>query len=403
MRKWLFLILISVVMVGFAGEKEVLNGKEPVGNGSAIQFIEDLRFGGDDKDPNTFWPSPSTNLAVDHRGHIFVADTSETRILEFDNLGGFVKVLAAKGQGPGELPHLSSFQIFGDGSAVAFGIVPGALPTFHFFDEKLGFQKKLAPGRLGAIPGSAVFSPRGNLFYSSFTRFDMKNFNIVIQTGILDLSWKNVKEFSQFQQPFEPNSFNSPQGFSRFLTRTMAGRAQGQGIVAFDKDGNAYCALSNKYEITKWDPTLTKRLLTIKKEHDPIILKPEQVKGMLQPYKSARVFSRIVNDAFVDDFASTLDMTMVKPPIFGMMVTEEGHLLVIHDLDTVNGRQVAHIFNKEGRFTGQVSLDNWAFLSPFSVSASIHLPKMVFKNGYAYTIETDENEDQFAVRYRLEH
>ena len=48
----------------------------------------------------------------------------------------------------------------------------------------------------------------------------------------------------------------------------------------------------------------------------------------------------------------------------GIIPMEDGQFLVINDIDAVTGRQQADIFNKEGKFIGQVARNHWAFVRP---------------------------------------
>lgn len=57
-----------------------------------------------------------TGLAIDARGHLYVSDAQDHRVLVFDAAGRQVGTIGRKGQGPGEFQHPTSLAIAKDGS-----------------------------------------------------------------------------------------------------------------------------------------------------------------------------------------------------------------------------------------------------------------------------------------------
>ncbi len=88
-----------------------------------------------------------------------------------------------------------------------------------------------------------------------------------------------------------------------------------------------------------------------------------------------------------------------KNPVFGILVMENGTLLVVHDASPATGKNLADIFSPEGEYLGRFTLNNHAMVA---FSAGGLIPKMTFKNGFAYTAETDEEGDNRVLRYTVE-
>lgn len=390
------LLLFLATQLGFG--KEVVNGKKPRGKDMTIQFTEDLRFGAEEDADEYLWALGSSHLAVDGQGHIFIADTKESQILEFDEKGAFLKVLVPKGQGPGEIARLASLQIFTDGHAVALEAGPGSFPKIHFFDKDLKYKDQLAPSGLSVFPVSAYFSPAGDLFAATFLKMDPSSGVMVTKTGILNKEFKPLKEFSSFEQSLDFQNFADPKVLSKFILDLIQGAFRQFGIMTFDDQGYFYSALSDQYTITKWDPEVSKELLVIKREYAPIANTKDHtdavVDRVLENFRTAPGLAQVINDEFVERIKQKAELPIVKNPIAGMLTMEDGGLLVMHNVNAATRTQTADIFDKEGKFLGQVTLPDNQFLT------NSGLPRMVFRNGFAYTMATDEYDDNRVIRYR---
>jgi hypothetical protein len=88
------------------------SGVRAVGAQAAWKLVEDLRVGGDDG-PYLF--SDIRGVVAGPSGNIFVLDFTAQEIRMFDAKGVFVKTVARRGQGPGELRNANGMLLAKDG------------------------------------------------------------------------------------------------------------------------------------------------------------------------------------------------------------------------------------------------------------------------------------------------
>ena len=114
----------------------------------------------------------------------------------------------------------------------------------------------------------------------------------------------------------------------------------------------------------------------------------ENILGKLPPQ-----IQNILTPNVIQKATELAEMAPVKFPIFELTAYDD-KLLVIHDFSWRDGKASADIFASDGAWIGEFSHDHYGLFSGFIV-------RMIFKNGYAYCIETKE-EDNFLVRYKVE-
>ena len=79
----------------------------------------------------------------------------------------------------------------------------------------------------------------------------------------------------------------------------------------------------------------------------------------------------------------------VKPPVAGLLTMEDGTLIVIHDQSNATLEAIGDIYDKNGKFVGSFT------------HGGKGMSRMIFKNGFAYTVETDDMGDNTVVRYKV--
>ncbi|MDJ0836170.1 MAG: 6-bladed beta-propeller [Acidobacteriota bacterium] len=398
MRYGICLLLAASIFLRAADVPTVKNGKVPIGKTVTLVLTEDLRFGSDEEEDHYLWASDVTDLEVDSKGHIYVADPNESVLYEFDPAGKFVRVVIPKGQGPGETAALAGFQFLADGSAVAFEGRPGVMPKFHYFDKNLKFVKQFSGINMGRMVFNPVLNPQGTRMFGFYMKFDIERSKMVSYTGLLDDQWAPLKEFSAAEQTANFAQFNDPKVLSDFLGEILSNIIAGAGVGIFDSEGRMYSALSNIYEVTRWSPDLSEKELIIKRDYKPIPREPEEIRAIAdrasEGFRRAPGLGDMVNDAFIERVIEKADLPLTKTPIYGLLLMPDGHLLVVHDVHQVTGKQLVDIFNKEGRYVGQAKGNDWCFVNSNGDNS------MVFRGDFAYTLETDEEGDNRVVRYR---
>lgn len=391
----LFLLAISFA----SGAEEIKNGRTPKGKAQTMTFTEDLRFGSDEGSDNYLWALQTTDLAVDAKGHIYVADPKENRIMEFDDKGIFVREVAKKGQGPGELSALNSFQILSDGSAVILEIQPMAMPKVQFLNKELVYDRTLNPS-FSKFPTGGVFSPDGTRFAGYYAGVDMGANKLVTYSGIMDEKLEVIKEFSHNEQTVNFQQMGDPTVLANFIGDLINNAFKGVGVFAYGGDNHLYSAISTHYEITRWNADMSAPETVISRDYKPYPNSKEEILAMAdnltQNFRQNPFMRDIVTDDFIERVINRLDLPPAKQPVNALFTTPEGNLLVLHNTRLATGDQICDIFDKEGKYIGQVEMDHWAFAG-FSPT-----PRMIFKNGFAYTLETDEEGENQVVRYRYE-
>jgi len=399
MRLAILWVLMTFCSWNFAVEKTVENDREPDGKAVTLVFTEDLRFGSDEEGGEYLWADPSSLVETDADGNIYVGDVRDRRILQFDKDGNFVKLVAKQGQGPGELQALADLAILGDGSLIALNSGPGVLPKFLFFDKNMKYLDTKAPKGFSKVVVSSEFSPDGETFAGMFLAFDMEKGTMKMKVGALDMNFDVKKQLSERDQSFDPAAFQSQQGLSKFLSDTLKNAYKGTGMMTFDKEGNAYSAVSNEYTITKWAPDLTNKLMVIKRKYKPIPNTEDRIDAIaentLDSFRSGPLAS-LITDQLKKDIIENADLPIVVNPVNGLIPMEDGHLLVVHDVNFATGQQMVDIFNADGTFKGRATMDSWAFYNRNGLTS------MIFKNGFAYCMETDDLGDNRVVRYKYE-
>lgn len=389
----LFLLMATFALMAFA---QVENGTVPTGTPITLTFTEEIRFGADEDDDAYIWPLATTDFAVDKAGYTYVANTKDNRISQFDKAGKFVKDIAVEGEGPGELRALISFQILADGSGVALEGKPGITPTFLFYDKDMKFVKK-APQQPGAFPVFAYLAPDGETFGARVLTVDVKNNELVTRFGLLKMADGSfIQKLSEYRHKADYAQFGNPAVLSGFIGDILKGQYAHTGHYAYDDKGNVYTAVSNKYEITKWSADLSKKELVFGRKYKPQALSEDEVLAAADSQAEefrGTPFESLINDAFLEKVAKRADLPPVKAPVAGLIAMPDGHLLVVHGNHWETGEQTADIFDVNGVFKGQVTRENWAFVSP------VNQPRTIFRNGLAYVMETDEEGDNRMVRY----
>jgi len=391
--------LVSLFLLGVSATSVVTNESIPAGKAKTIRFTEDIRFGGSENDESTsIWPAATTSLSVDARGHIYIADTGDMRVLEFDPKGQFVRTVIKKGEGPDEFQNLFRFTLLNSGGAVGFELL-GLTARLKHFDTNLKYIKSKISGQ-GVNPALITFSPDGTKFGG--TCFTIRNNKLYILSAVLSMDFSKLLELTSAERPIpNPAGFSDPKYVAEFLSGNLKAVFKETGHINFDDLGSVYTAVNNRYEITVWDPSMKEKRLIVSRKHKPLPNPPEEGRAIIQAiteqFAGIPQAAEIFNDQVIAKALKIADLPLVKPPVFGIIPMERGSFLVIHNVSMVTGIQTADIFSAEGLFQGQVTLPNRAFMFPRS---GLLFPKMIFKGGYAYTVETSDDGVNEAVRYK---
>ena len=77
-----------------------------------------------------------------------------------------------------------------------------------------------------------------------------------------------------------------------------------------------------------------------------------------------------------------------------MVVSDDGALFVIREIDLRTGMTVADVFGRDHSFLMRAELPNFGFMNDRQKIT------IAFHNGYAYSLQVDGDDEAFLVRYR---
>ncbi len=396
MSIWLMAIALFVTPDG--GGKIVENGLNPKGAAKTIVFKEDLRFGSDEDSDEYLFSSLNPTLTVDDKGMIYVGDAKANEIRVFDAKGKFVKTIAKAGAGPGEMQAVAHIQFLADGSLAVFEAKPMFAPQTQYFDKTGAYVTTKKVTSMNNSPINTRFSPNGKYYTGSYMSFDTQAGEMVTKTGICDAgTYTPVKEYSSFSNKVDFSQMGNPDKLAELMGKIITGYLKGAGVFAWDDKGNLYAGMSNKYEITKWSPDLSKKLLTVRREYKPKTITEAEKRALADRTADQfrqTAFGRMINDEFIVRMLDKTEFPMTNLPLEGIAVTPEGYMLVCHGNEIAAHNQNADIYNPAGEFVGRVKLPNYSFIGPD------YLVRMVFRKGYAYTFQTDEEGENRVVRFK---
>jgi len=204
-----------------------------------LKLVPELEIGVLEGDENQMFYGVS-DVKVDSRGTIYIADSGNNRIQVFDRNGRYVRTIGRKGKGPGEF--LGRLKIAVDEKDHLFVADNMALRITEFNPEGK-FLRLFSYSILGFNMGLVIDS-RGNFYLCSYDQIKEKMIHKFNHGGQFVLSFcEPVNLISIFSRKV----MLGPWGGS---IRTNCTR----GIIAIGDDDCIYYSQGNPYEIRKFSP-----------------------------------------------------------------------------------------------------------------------------------------------------
>jgi len=378
----------------FLGQGSFVVDTNNSGEGKELVLIENLRIGPNSDEEHGIWPGPYLSFEVNKNGHIFIVDDQENRILEFNDNGEYLRQFGGRGEGPGEFQGLNRFQFLNDETALAFES-QGPVGSLTTYDQNLEFVGK----RILSVefnPTILVFSPDGKTRWCRYTRGIPEKRVMVKGVGLLNEKDELILDLFQDEVAmFNPQRAFEPDFWSEFIASQLKADYNGfRSYGTFDSKGNFYSAIGHSYKVIRWEPDL-KKDLEIKVTYKPIFRSDEEMMEAVTPIKDQldaqlpqNMFD-VITDGVIKKAIKLSEYTITKPPVFGLTVMEDGAMIVVHDVNALTGNESGDIFDAKGQFIGRIK------------NSHRGLQAMVFKNGQAYTIELNEDDEQEFVRYTI--
>lgn len=378
-------VLLALMAAGTAAASDV------------FVFEEDLRFGADRDEDVYIWSGGHTRVVADDRGHMYLADVGSDRVLEFGPDGSFIREVMSKGQGPGEVLGLFSFDLT-DSGAVALGKTGGITITGQRLDSSLkyvdGFTKTL-------ILESIVTAPNGKAFAGFYVTLDQKQGVRRFKTSLFDADLKPIKDFDDKTGPLPDRSrIREPGYWVETLGDNLKRSYGGVHVFTFDQQGRLYSADNAAYKVTRWNESKVEQVYQRKTKPIPMTEAHlnAYVESATEQLTADPFLADIVTETVIRRAVERSEPPPVKRAVFALLVTEDNHLLVVRDVDLASRRNMADVFASDGSFKGSVQVPDHGFVT---LIGGGYMPKMQFNNGYAYTVSIDEEGDQYVVRYKI--
>ncbi|CAM2005597.1 6-bladed beta-propeller [Acanthopleuribacter pedis] len=369
------------------------HGPEPTGAARTLVLTEDLRIGPDSGGDEFIWYGNVLQIEADQQGNFFIVDSGNDRIVMFDKNGKFVRQIGRRGEGPDEFYALVYFHLFKDGRAVAFQ-QQNFQTSYTHYNKQLEFEKTKKVVGDGRLISAVDYSEDGTWIAGYVTYFDGDS--ETRKREVFGPDYKTRISLGNFAlKRFDASRMQDRSYWLSFLSARLSWYAKGKiSYVAFDRDNNCYTAAGEHYEITKWNAKLEKAMV-IKRNFKPLFQGEAEMEASVAEYKEDMMnqLPASIHEMFDDNFyrkvVETAGYGTRKMPINGLATMEDGSLLVWHDYNRKTRVSLVDIYGKDGAFLGSFSHPNNGF------------KHMIFKNGFAYTLETTEDDDVEAVRYRV--
>jgi hypothetical protein len=378
----------------------IKNQTSPAGPAQTIVFTEELRIGADPDQPDLDWIDGTVSVAVGSNGHMYVVDPKENRITQLDEKGEIVKMAGGLGEGPGEFQGLQSLSVLKNGDLLAFEN-NGGRSAFTWFDSNLKFKDKKVFAGQGRTPLRVIPSTSADLMGAIYMEANMETGGIFMKTGLLTMEGKVVEEMSsQAKTQFDPSKIMDGNYWVTYLGNEFKYLTTNRGIFAADHSGNFYSAKSKEYAISllNAEGEIEKQ---ITRDYEPLRLTEENRNGIIQPIRDL-VYSQlpqevqqVVTERVIQKGIEKAEFPAHQQPVYGIIPMEDGGFLVVHALNFATYEATADIYSAKGKFLGQVTRGNNSLVNVYN---PFHT-RMTFRNGKAYTMETNEDSENQVVRY----
>lgn len=376
---------------------EVKNGRTVTGSAVTLNLEENLRLTPDMGD-EYIWAHMAVAVDTDSQGNIYVGDPGEQRIVMFDPDGKFVKFIGGKGQGPGEFMAMAAFRVTNDDHVYAY---QGG-PTGGYSIFKDGeYVEKTNVNSMAMLFQTAHLSPDASKVYAMAIKVDGAAGKLGFSHIIYDMNTKIQHPMESYQTSMPgPDMMSSPDKFTDFLAENMKSAAKGLlGYADFSADGKTYTAKARFYEVTVHDKEMNP-VLKFGREYKPIPQTDQDIKDAVEPLietMQASVPPQMKQMFTKNVFNTAIDRAGFGPvrfPVNGLRIMEDGHILVVHDVDLGDNMLKLDIFDQKGKYVGNADLP----LSVTNVMAGAF--NAVFRNGHMYRIEENEDGENELVRYK---
>ncbi len=335
-------------------------------------FKEELSIGVKTGDPRYMFGG-RIFIGVDDTGAIYVSDYDREGIQKYDAAGSFVMTIGRSGQGPGEFERTREPRFDAAGNLYVTDIQKGAI---IFFDRAGHYMKTIT---LKTAVFDVTMMPDGRMvgMQSGTNMVNGKPPELISIYGLFDASGHCLVEFSRnvFVMPPPPSKHYSK---AESLANRMRDALTPQSFMAVSGDGRIYFGNSAGYKIEVYSAA-GRKLQTIARDITMAPLGNRDIEVLAEARFSGEPAELRREAIKVGGFPA------VKPAFRHLAPLEDGGLAVVVD---IAGKDLALIdrFDAAGKFIERVE-------------AAIPYKNLIFRNGKAYAIKTDDEGYNYVKRY----
>ena len=374
----------------------------PGGRGAfEMVFREELRFGGTQDHELWLDGRVSATFDVDRRGHFFVVDQKHSRVQEFDAQGNYVGVFARKGEGPGEFQNIVSLQVLEDGRMIGHDFLL-AVSKFSSFSPQRRYLDTQTVNDLSKILYRVDYAPDGAHFFGWVWRFEPETRKTHFQSGLFDQAREPLIILAESPWPTQDRTRLSESSYwVEYVAAQLASLWNRNGIFAsFLASGDVMVVRGDGYRLEQWSKGYGRHQFTVTKDFEPQPFS-QRNKRALAAYLHETIMEQgpqyrdIVTEEVMVRAVEAADLPDRLNPILGLVPTESGGFLVIHQASFEDGAISGHWFRKNGEHQGWFKFPGKGVFDMFGT-------RLKFRNGFAYAMERSEDGDNQMVRYRIE-
>ncbi|MFC2166877.1 6-bladed beta-propeller [Acidobacteriota bacterium] len=341
------------------GVSVIKNPKESLFVDYQVEFIEDLSIGIEEGDEHYMFFNPRA-VDSDSEGNIYILEYGASRIRKYDPKGQYLLDLTQRGQGPGELEYPFFFCIDAQNRIFIIDIRKiVVLDQNGLYLNTIKFDSSM---------GQIALDNQGQIIisYRDYVEKDGGNVEEAEKIGIFNPKSQDLTDF--FIQ--ERMTFRTIQGddlYFEFPYFVRWGR---------DSNGNIYAATATDYTIHAFSTT-GKLFAKFTRDFEPLPVESSIRKRVLEQLSTSKL-PRAVSDS--QDYKKFLN----SYPVFKTIsIDEKDRIWMESYIPRVAGQSrqdsIFNVFSSEGKYLFDTKIDH------------IIYPRLIFKNGYIYTLVVDES------------
>lgn len=354
---------ISILLMAAAGlgaQNIIENPAKPSAqNAGRILQLTEVRRITDDKGP--FYFKQPGDLQISADGSIYYGDWDEF-LYKFDAKGKFVKNLAKKGEGPGEVRDFGEF-LLGKNEIILLDTMPNKIVTMDL-DGKLIDEFSLGQKRFSKL----IAFDNNRYFLADNLRKDFER-----KSGLKEI------EHDLYVVTRKGEATKTPWGFPTMAAYYFGERSVSSGTITWIQKAQAegrfvYISSTQDYLIKLLDLEKAEIVRTFRRAYTPVKFEPP-----------AREIKWFRERAYPDRLNDVQKLLVHGDQLWVLTSTIEKDRGILTD-----------VFDREGKY-----IDCFYLPLPRLKQNWVGYPPMAISGSYLYTVEWNKEGDIFIVQYQI--